>query len=435
MGINKMNKYNAYSFNSIIKNLILTLSLALLSACGSGSGGSVTADETGNIDTLNGTEFDDNARGIFIDEARNRILITGKTAGDLNGESNTGSDDVFVTAYDLNLNEQWTALIGTVASDEGRAVAVNSIGEIYVTGSTAGNLGGESNQGLNDAFLAKLDTSGNLQWVKLIGTVADDDARGIAIDSNDDIYVSGGSGASIDGLTYAGGVSDMLLAKYDGAGNKIWLKLVGGAFNDFIRDVTIDSNDNIYVCGWLSETGAQIYLARYNTSGDIQWSELLGDTSANDFCQDVDTDSSGNVYLGGGSFGNLDGITNQGGRDIVVAKYSNTGTKLWAKMLGTAEEERSFAISLSSTDTLYATGRTTGDLNGIGNQGFEDIFVSSYDSNGNLLSVNLYGTIESDVANDIDISSTGSIYITGRSKGNLDGNTNAGGSDIFIKKI
>jgi len=422
-----------------LKNILSYLTLfSLLSACGSGSESTNANNDTDNntnTEILTGTAFGDNARGIFIDEARSRILITGKTSGDLSGKTNAGAEDIFVTEYDLNLNEQWTTLIGTVTSDEGRAVAVNSTGEIYVTGSTAGNLGGESNQGLNDAFLAKLDISGNLQWVKLIGTVADDDARGLAIDSNDNIYISGGSGASLDGQAYAGGEADMLLAKYDGAGNRIWLKLVGGTFSDFIRDVTIDSNDNIYICGWFSTTGAKIYLARYDTSGNLLWSILLGGTPGNNFCQSVATDSSGDIYLGGSSFANLDGITNQGGRDIVVAKYSSSGTKLWTKMLGTTAEERSFGISLSPTNILYATGRTSGDLNNINNLGFDDIFVSRFDGNGNLLSVNLYGTIESDQANDIDISSTGSVYITGKSKGDLDGNTNAGGSDIFIKKL
>lgn len=435
-----MKQSNTSQLKNFLNYLALFSLFTLLAACGSDGGSSDPNNNTGNNtnntkDLLTGTAFGDNARGIFIDEARSRILITGKTSGDLSGETNAGAEDIFVTEYDLNLNEQWTTLIGTVANDDGRAVAVNSIGEIYVTGSTAGNLGGESNQGLNDAFLAKLDTSGNLQWVKLIGTIVDDDARGLAIDSNDNIYVSGGSGASLDGQTYAGGVNDMLLAKYDGAGNRIWLKLAGGTFSDFIRDVTIDSNDNIYVCGWLSTTGAQIYLARYDTSGNMLWSQLLGETPGNDFCQDVTTDASGNVYLGGGSFTNLDGIANQGDRDIVVAKYNSAGTKLWAKTLGTPAEERSFGVSVSPANILYATGRTSGDLNNINNLGFDDIFVSSFDSDGNLQSVNLYGTIESDRANGIGISSTGSIYITGRSKGNLDGNTNAGGSDIFIKKL
>lgn len=401
---------------------------------GSGcSNGNNTSNSSNEI--LFGTASNDSARGIFVDEARSRILITGKTSGNLSGKINAGAEDIFVAEYDLDLNEQWTTLIGTVASDDGRAVAVNSIGEIYVTGSTAGNLGGESNQGLNDIFLAKLDTSGSLQWVKLIGTVADDDARGLAIDSNDNIYVSGGSGASLDGQTYAGGVNDMLLAKYNGAGNRIWLKLAGGTFSDFIRDVTIDSNDNIYVCGWLSTTGAQIYLARYDTSGNMLWNQLLGESPSNDFCQSVTTDSSGNIYLSGGSFFNLDGITNRGERDVAIAKYDSAGNKLWTKLLGSTAKERGFGISVSSTNTVYVTGFTSGNLNNINNLGVDDIFVSSFDSNGNLQSVNLYGTVESDIATDIDISSTDSIYITGRSKGNLNGNTNAGGSDIFIKKL
>ena len=427
-------KIHMFFRNKTFRNSTTCLVVALLCSCAGGGSNSNNRQEEIKNEVLIGTSSGEASRRIIVDEVRQRIVITGYTEGDLNGEVNAGGRDIFVAEYDLDLNEKWTTLIGTSSDDEGYAMAINSVGEIFVSGTTQGDLGGKTNEGLTDAFLAKLDVAGNTQWIELLGTTGDDEARGLSIDSDDNIYVAGGSAGSLGGLPYAGGVRDMFLAKYDDSGNMVWLKLVGGVFSDVIRDVVVDTNDNIYVCGWYSEGGAQIYLAKYDTSGSLRWSRMLGEPG-NDFCGKVITDTAGNIYLTGDSVTNLDGNLNQGDRDIVIAKYDSAGNKLWTKLLGSIAEERGRAIGLDSDNTIFVTGSSFGNLNGESNLGMDDVFVSSFDSDGNLQLVNLYGTADSDQANAIDIASDGAVYITGRTGGDLDGGINAGDDDIFIKKL
>ncbi|MDH7499642.1 MAG: SBBP repeat-containing protein [candidate division NC10 bacterium] len=92
-----------------------------------------------------------------------------------------------------------TKQLGTIAEDVGYGIALDSSGNIYVTGSTEGDLDGNINAGLKDIFLVKYNSSGVRQWTRLLGTTADDVARGIAMDSSDEIYITGFTAGSLGG--------------------------------------------------------------------------------------------------------------------------------------------------------------------------------------------------------------------------------------------
>ena len=102
-------------------------------------------------------------------DSNGNAFITGWTYGDLDGTFNSGVRDIYVAKYDVAGTRLWLKLLGTSADDIGQRVAVDSAGGSYFTGYTKGNLGGESNNGLSDCFVAKYDTNGNLQWLDLIG--------------------------------------------------------------------------------------------------------------------------------------------------------------------------------------------------------------------------------------------------------------------------
>ena len=97
---------------------------------------------------------------------------------------------------------------------------------------------------------------------------------------------------------------------------------------------------------------------------------------------DVTTDSSGNIYVTGYTRGGLDGNTNSGNEDIFLVKYDSSGTKQWTKQLGTSEEERGYGVTKDTSDNIYVTGSTGGDLDGNTNSGETDIFLVKYDSSG-----------------------------------------------------
>ncbi len=167
------------------------------------------------------------------------------------------------TIFDAPPIKHWSMLLGTSSDDKGKAVALDSSGNVYVSG----NLG-------QDMVLTKYDSSGNKQWSQ--SGNSDDYVEGISVDSSGNIYATGYSSGAFDGQVNSGS-SDMFLIKYDSSGTKKWSKLLG-------------------------------------TSGD-------------DRGQGVSVDSSGNVYVTGYSYGDFDGHSNSGNSDMFLIKYDSSGTK------------------------------------------------------------------------------------------------------------
>ena len=220
-------------------------------------------------------------------------------------------------------------------------------------------------------------------WTKQLGTSEDDKGYGVTTDSSGNIYVTGTTGGGLDGNTNSG------------------------------------SND--------------IFLVKYNSSGTIQWTKQLG-TSGYDYGQDVTTDSSDNIYVTGSTGGDLDGNTSSGGNDIFLVKYNSSGTKQWTKQLGTSSSDGGMGVTTDSSGNIYVTGTTGGDLDGNSHSGQEDIFLVKYNSSGTKQWTKQLGTSSNDIGRGVTTDSSGNIYVTGETRGNLDGNTNSGGKDIFLVK-
>jgi hypothetical protein len=149
----------------------------------------------------------------------------------------------------------------------------------------------------------------------------------------------------------------------------------------------------------------------------------------------IAVDSGGNSYITGHTEGNLDGHMNQGSYDSFIAKYDTNGNKQWVRLLGTSLYDYGKDIAVDSGGNSCIAGNTEGDLDGQLNTGSHDIFAAKYDTNGNKQWVILLGTSLSDFGEGMAIDPYGSSYITGNTKGDLDGNENAGQEDIVITKI
>ena len=118
-----------------------------------------------------GTVGEDYAFGVAVDGSGN-IYLAGSTSGDLDGNTDVGSYDAFLSKCDFSGATQWTRLtrlLGTSVNAKARGVNVDGSGNIYVTGITSGDLDGNTNAGPYDAFLVKCDSSGTKQWTRLLG--------------------------------------------------------------------------------------------------------------------------------------------------------------------------------------------------------------------------------------------------------------------------
>ena len=127
--------------------------------------------------------------------------------------------DVFVSKYDSLGNPLWTRQMGTSSNDHSSSVVVDADGDIFISGSTRGSLGGP-NAGSNDpffstydAFVSKYDTSGGLLWTLQLGTSRHDYSTGVAVDAAGNVFISGDTEGSLGGTSENTG-TDAFVVKY-----------------------------------------------------------------------------------------------------------------------------------------------------------------------------------------------------------------------------
>jgi hypothetical protein len=173
-------------------------------------------------------------------DALGNVFITGTTIF-----------DTFVSKYDSAGNFQWNQVYGSAQYETGAALAADGLGNVYVVGETRGNLAGP-NLGFSDAFLSKFNAAGTLLWTKQFGTVGDDKARAITIDSAGNIYVSGSTTDSLFGPNL--GNLDDYLALFDPAGNLLDSQQYGTPGDDYNSSLSYDPAGALYVAG--STTGS-----------------------------------------------------------------------------------------------------------------------------------------------------------------------------------
>nr|MBA3923837.1 SBBP repeat-containing protein [Nostocaceae cyanobacterium] len=186
-------------------------------------------------------------------------------------------DTAYIIKFDSNGNKQWQTNIATSSGIldfvESYGVAVSQDGNVLATGWTNGNLAAP-NQGLYDNWVAKLDsTTGATQWIAQYGTPDYEWSWGVASDSQNNVYTTGWTLGNLGGQN--AGSFDAYLAKFDSQGNQQWIQQFGTASDDEARAISIDANNNIFLTGYttgnLGGTNAgsfDAWVAEYDTNGN-----------------------------------------------------------------------------------------------------------------------------------------------------------------------
>ncbi|WP_341884206.1 SBBP repeat-containing protein, partial [Synechococcus sp. UW140] len=280
-------------------------------------------------------------------------------------------------------------MLGSSSSDGAYSVTTGSDGSIYIAGSTEGNLDGNSNAGNGDAFLSKFNSDGTKSWTRLLGTSASDYAQSVTTGTHGSVYITGRTSGNLDGNSNAGGNGDAFLSKYNSDGTKSWTRLLGTSTWDYAQSVTTGSDGSVYITGRTdgnldgnSNAGsADAFLSKYNSDGTKSWTRLIG-TSKWDHAQSVTTGSDGSIYIAGETYGNLDGNSNAGGNeDAFLSKYNSDGTKSWTRLLGSSARDWAYEVTKGSDGSIYIAGSTTGSLDGNSNAGGDldgDAFLSKF---------------------------------------------------------
>jgi hypothetical protein len=243
-----------------------------------------------------------------------------------------------------------------------------------------------------DASIVRCDSNGEIQWQRaLTFSGAAPQVAGMHISSNDDLYVCG---YYIDVTNYG------YIAKYNSSGVIQWQRALGGANIQFYN-ATVDSNDNVYVVG-RSDNDALI--AKYNSSGIIQWQRELTGVSTESF-RDVTVDAADNVYAVGSTFSQ-----GAGGYDLLIAKYNSSGVIQWQRTLGGANTENAGEVVVDSLNNVYICGQT----NSTGAGGYDGV-IAKYNSSGVIQWQKTLGQTNSDNVTNIAIGDGGCVYGCGYS--------------------
>ncbi len=365
--------------------------------------------------------------GVATDDSDN-VYLTGVSSDVLEGP-NAGVEGLWVTKYDSDGNQQWLKQAGTT----GR-IATDNSGNVYLGG------------GLGDVSIAKYDSEGNQLWTQQFGTVTLEISFDLDVDDYGNLYVTGYTLGDLGGPNESeltlGPIpvpsTDVWIAKYDSNGNQLWLKQFGSPNFDEAFGVAIDSDGHAYTTGWTVgdfggfNAGAyDVWVAKTDSEGNQLWLKQFG-TEDYDWSWDAVTDRDSNVYITGWTLGDLGGL-NAGSYDAWVAKYDSEGNQLWLKQFGTAGDDAATRIDVDGFGNFYLTGYTDADFGG-SNAGSYDAWVAKYDSEGNQLWTQQFGTSELEQSLDVAVNSAGQVFATGFTEGSL-GATNAGSYDAWIAKL
>ena len=311
---------------------------------------------------------------------------------------------------------QWAVKISGTGDDVPQFVTTDSSGNVYIVGyynspsltfynsdgnSTISNL--TTNSGSNDVFLVKYNSNGTAQWASRIAGTGNDQAYCVEKDSSGNVYIIGTYGSTLtfynadgnsSGLTLSivgVATNDIFIAKYNSSGSVQWATRIGGTQNDAGKGISIDSSGYVYVTGTFSSATANIYNAPGNGSTAL--------TLTN---------------------------SNSGANDVFLVKYDSSGVAQWATKIGGTVNDFVNCVTTDSSGNVYVTGyfqsATANIYNAPGNGspafsltniGGSDLFMVKYDSSGTSQWATKIGGTGTEIGYSVATHSTGNVYLTG----------------------
>jgi len=374
--------------------------------------------------------------GSFADSIKfDNILLSGQYGG------------MFVAKFNSAGNIIWAK---TATYSAGMGAATNNAGNIYVIGAAHNSYGITPTIIDNDTifngayYLIKLDSAGNVIWIRCAGTGVLNCSiysYNISTDANCNIYLTGSfcsqtiSFSNIILNNSSSGFNDIFVAKYDSSGNVLWARNAGSSIgNEEGLCIIPDNSGNIYLTaqgegfattfGNHTINGEEWYFVKYDSSGNVIWAK-----GGPYNCSSMAIDNSCNLYLTGTyfypvTFGNIT-LNNYLGGNFIV-KTDSSGNVLWAKSSGDTLSGILIGypgyppiITRDINSNLYITGNFNGNSISFDNDTIKsiyinDIFIVKYDSSGNVIWAKGAGGDSTDLSESIITDISGNIYITGK---------------------
>ncbi len=352
----------------------------------------------------------------------------------------------------------WATYYGGTNGETGAACAVDAAGNVYLVGSTnsttniasgghQNTYGGSSNVFFRgDAFLVKFDAAGVRQWATYYGGTNYNKGISCAVDSTGNVYLAGFSASTANIASaghqnaYGGGTEDAFLVKFNSTGTRLWASYYGGIGADYGYSCTTDGLGNVYLAGYTSSpsaiasTGHQntlgssatdAFLVKFDESGARLWATYYGGVGA-DYGYACAVDAANNVYLAGYTSSDsaiaAGGHQNTylgGGGDAFLAKFDESGTRLWATYYAGFGNDIGYSCAVDGADNVYLAGMTQ-SISGISSGGHQNIhgggndaFLVKFNSAGIRQWGSYYGSPETDYGYFCATDAADNIYLMG----------------------
>ncbi len=376
----------------------------------------------------------------------------------------------------LSVGLSFSTYLGGTDVDEGRAIVHDESGNVYVTGTTYSAAFPvqdpyQTKQASADVFVTKLSNTGNaLLYSTFIGGNDDDYGSSLALDSSGNVYVTGATYSTnfptLNPYQTDQGDLDLFVVKLLAAGNNIGLgTYLGGSGSDYAHSIAVDGDGSAFVTGYTfsedfptegpiqtNQGGIDAFIAKLTPSGSgLVYSTYLGG-SADDYGRAVALNDSGYAYLTGTSFSSDfptqdPYLTAQGGSDVFLAILTPSGDSLeYSTHLGGSDDDYPRGLALDHSGCVYLTGATQSDDFPILNPyqtdpPGDDAFVTKFVSSGASLAYSTYlGGNAFEIGWSIDVDDSGHAYVTGLTQSSDfptqdEYQTDQPGDDAFVSKL
>lgn len=353
------------------------------------------------LQSYNGTANDnDEGFDIAIDDSAN-VYVVGYS------KSTSGMQDITTIKYSSSGIQLWAQTYNGSFNnyDVGNAITVDANGNSYVVGYVT------TSNYTYDFCTIKYSTGGSQLWAQTYDGPGNfnDEGRDIALDGGGNVYVTGPSDTFYNSQPNA----DMVLLKYNNSGTLQWRRVYDspGHGYEYSKRLAIDSQNNIIVVGYgfITGNGNDYYIMKYNSSGNFQWFRNYNyGTNTFEEPHGMVIDSQNNIIVTG------QGITSTqaGTNDYVTVKYDPSGTFQWAARYDniTNLEDRAYAVCMGDSNTIFVTGFSKGSIS------LYDIATVKYNSAGQLQYVLRYNhTADKDDIGNAVAFRNGDIWVTGKS--------------------
>lgn len=378
-----------------------------------------------------------------------------------------GINDLFVAKYDTSGNLIWAVSMGGTSYDIVNDLAIDAQGNIYITGYFSGSVDFDPGpgtfsvqaQGGTDGFVAKLNASGDFQWVAPFQSNNNANGAGIAIDPTGNAIVTGSFEGTTDfspgngnHIFSAAGSYDFFVLQVDSTGNVNWVSVMTGPYAGFGSAVVANAAGDCFISGRFVQTvdfdpgpGVQqltsagsydAFVMSLNTSGELKWvksfsgeEQILGSALA--------LDAQSNLYITGKFEDSVDFDPGAGvammhapsGGNAYIVKLSESGQYHWSAQLATPYESNGNSIDISAAGEVYTVGHFSGALDfdpGPGQWTLQassflgNSFVSKLDTAGNFIWGKSLGSPDGDESNAVKTDPFGNVFTGGAFKGIMD---------------